>query len=98
LLFSFRELISFVSVLKLSFSIEGRFGDVNLVGIEFYNKVINDTLAKGIEPFVTINHFDIPQELQDRYGAWLSSELRYGLYFLFFHIELCSCTGYFGIS
>lgn len=28
----------------------------------------------GIQPFVTLFHFDIPQELEDRYGAWLSPQ------------------------
>ncbi|CAI9784139.1 unnamed protein product [Fraxinus pennsylvanica] len=28
---------------------------------------------EGIEPFVTIHHFDYPQELEDRYGSWLST-------------------------
>ncbi|KAJ4747033.1 Beta-glucosidase 16 [Rhynchospora pubera] len=55
---------------------KGRFGDVNQAGISFYNKVINAILARGIEPFVTIHHFDVPQELVDQYGAWLSSEIR----------------------
>ncbi|KAK8542722.1 hypothetical protein V6N12_015307 [Hibiscus sabdariffa] len=50
----------------------GRFGKVNRRGIEFYNKVIDSLLLRGIEPFVTIHHFDHPQELGDRYGAWLS--------------------------
>jgi beta-glucosidase/6-phospho-beta-glucosidase/beta-galactosidase len=30
----------------------------------------------GIKPFVTLAHYDIPQELEDRYGAWLSAEVR----------------------
>ncbi|KAK8519932.1 hypothetical protein V6N12_003898 [Hibiscus sabdariffa] len=50
----------------------GMFGEVNPGGIEFYNKVIDSLLLRGIEPFVTIHHFDHPQELGDRYGAWLS--------------------------
>ncbi|KAJ3706396.1 hypothetical protein LUZ61_010101 [Rhynchospora tenuis] len=68
---SYRFSISWSRILP-----KGRFGDVNQAGITFYNKVINAILARGIEPFVTINHFDIPQELLDRYGAWLSVEIR----------------------
>jgi beta-glucosidase len=30
----------------------------------------------GIQPFVTLSHYDIPQELEDRYGAWLSAEVQ----------------------
>ncbi|KAF5814884.1 putative beta-glucosidase [Helianthus annuus] len=50
----------------------GRFGEVNPNGILFYNKILNDLLLRGITPFVTIYHFDFPQELQERYGSWLS--------------------------
>jgi beta-glucosidase/6-phospho-beta-glucosidase/beta-galactosidase len=35
-----------------------------------------DMLAAGIEPFVTINHYDIPVELQERYGSRLSPEIQ----------------------
>jgi len=55
---------------------KGRFGGVNQLGIEFYNKLIDSLLFKGIEPFVTLSHYDIPQELEDRYGAWLSAEVQ----------------------
>nr|GMD49067.1 beta-glucosidase 18-like isoform X1 [Ipomoea batatas] len=55
---------------------KGRFGGVNQAGIEFYNKVIDNLLSKGIKPFVTIHHHDHPQELEDRYGGWLSSEMQ----------------------
>ncbi|KAL3820969.1 hypothetical protein ACJIZ3_006874 [Penstemon smallii] len=50
----------------------GKFGEVNQAGIMFYNKVLDNLLLKGIEPFVTIHHYDFPQELEDRYGGWLS--------------------------
>lgn len=33
-------------------------------------------LFSGIQPFVTLNHYDIPQELEDRYGSWLSAEIQ----------------------
>lgn len=55
---------------------KGRFGEVNLEGIQFYNKLIDALLSKGIEPFVTLNHYDIPQELEDGYGAWLNPQIQ----------------------
>nr|QJC44969.1 beta glucosidase 6 [Stevia rebaudiana] len=50
----------------------GRFGEVNPDGILFYNKILDELILRGIKPFVTIYHFDFPQELQDRYGSWLN--------------------------
>lgn len=54
----------------------GRFGKVNSVGIAFYNRLIDDILNKGMEPFVTLSHYDVPQELEDRYGAWLNPQIQ----------------------
>uniref|UniRef100_A0A7C8ZNK5 Beta-glucosidase n=1 Tax=Opuntia streptacantha TaxID=393608 RepID=A0A7C8ZNK5_OPUST len=55
---------------------KGRYGGINIAGITFYTKLINALLLEGIQPFVTMSHFDIPQELQDRYGGWLSPQLK----------------------
>ncbi|KAL5560389.1 hypothetical protein UlMin_036600 [Ulmus minor] len=43
--------------------------------LPFYSFTLFCPLA-GIEPFVTIHHFDIPHELKERYEGWLSPELR----------------------
>ncbi|CAA2973762.1 beta-glucosidase 18-like [Olea europaea subsp. europaea] len=51
----------------------GKFGGVNQAGVLFYNQIIDNLLLRGIEPFVTIHHSDYPQELEDRYGGWLST-------------------------
>lgn len=68
---SYRFSISWARILP-----QGRFGEVNQEGIAFYNKLIDALLIKGIEPVVTLQHFDVPQELEDRYGAWLNSQIQ----------------------
>ncbi|CAA0842519.1 Beta-glucosidase 17 [Striga hermonthica] len=45
---------------------------VNKEGIDFYNEVINELLANGITPFVTLFHWDLPQTLEDEYKGFLS--------------------------
>ncbi|KAF8991974.1 beta-glucosidase [Cyathus striatus] len=52
----------------------GRGDAVNLKGIEFYSKFIDGLLEKGITPFVTLYHWDLPQTLHDRYGGWLNKD------------------------
>jgi beta-glucosidase len=44
-------------------------GDVNPAGIEFYNRVIDKCISEGLEPWVTLYHWDLPQKLEDL-GGW----------------------------
>ncbi|XP_068653695.1 beta-glucosidase 12-like [Aristolochia californica] len=50
-------------------------GGVNEEGIRYYNDLINELLANGLKPFVTLFHWDTPQSLEEAYGGFLSSKI-----------------------
>nr|WP_308288233.1 GH1 family beta-glucosidase [Streptomyces corallincola] len=46
------------------------------VGLDFYRRLVDELLAAGIEPAITLYHWDLPQELEDA-GGWPERETAY---------------------
>jgi beta-glucosidase len=49
-------------------------GRVNQAGIDHYNKVIDYCMQLGIEPWITLYHWDLPQALEDK-GGWTNRDV-----------------------
>ncbi|MFJ9180335.1 GH1 family beta-glucosidase [Streptomyces sp. NPDC102360] len=45
-------------------------------GLDFYRRLVDELLGRGIKPFVTLYHWDLPQELEDA-GGWPERETAY---------------------
>ncbi|MCO1593914.1 GH1 family beta-glucosidase [Micromonospora sp. RHAY321] len=54
---------------------EGR-GSANQKGLDHYRRVVDRLLERGIVPYVTLYHWDLPQALQDR-GGWPARDTAY---------------------
>ncbi|MEO6721488.1 MAG: GH1 family beta-glucosidase [Ferruginibacter sp.] len=60
-------------------------GPVNKTGIDFYNRVIDFCLELGIEPWITLYHWDLPYELEKK-GGWTNREI---INWFGDYVELC---------
>ncbi|GAB3956672.1 hypothetical protein GCM10027614_69640 [Micromonospora vulcania] len=51
----------------------GGVGPANPRGLDFYRRLVDELLANGIEPWLTLYHWDLPQPLEDA-GGWPSRD------------------------
>jgi beta-glucosidase len=49
-------------------------GDANRAGLNFYRRLVDELLGSGIEPWVCMYHYDLPQALQDE-GGWANRNI-----------------------
>lgn len=84
-------LMEFLNICNFRFSLswtrilpEGT-GKLNEKGIDFYNRLIDFCLECGIEPWVTLYHWDLPQALEEK-GGWANRDI---IYWFEEYVSLC---------
>uniref|UniRef100_H2YTH5 beta-glucosidase n=1 Tax=Ciona savignyi TaxID=51511 RepID=H2YTH5_CIOSA len=77
------ELLSSMGVSHYRFSLSwprilpsGNRTTINHAGIAYYHALIDGLLAAGIEPMVTLYHWDLPNALQEEFGGWVSPDIQ----------------------
>ena len=74
------ELMADIGLRAYRFSISwprvqpGGSGPANDPGLDFYDRLVDGLLERGIEPWVTLYHWDLPQPIEDR-GGWLDPDV-----------------------
>ena len=53
--------------------IPGGVGAVNDKGLDFYDRLVDGLLARGLKPYGTLYHWDLPQVLEDK-GGWVNRD------------------------
>jgi beta-glucosidase len=73
------DLIASLGVNAYRFSVSwprvrpGGSGAWNAKGLDFYERLVDGLLARGVTPYLTLNHWDLPDELQAR-GGWANRD------------------------
>jgi beta-glucosidase len=61
-------------------------GQVNMKGLDFYDRLLDECLENNIEPWATLYHWDLPQALEDK-GGWTNRDIEQ---WFMQYAEICS--------
>ncbi len=50
------------------------YGRLERRGLDFYERLVDRLLERGVSPMATLYHWDLPQALQDRQGGWVARD------------------------
>lgn len=64
----------------------------NQEGLRYYTDVVDELRSHGIEPIVTLYHFEMPYHLVETYGSWTNRRL-IGFYLKFCETMFCALKG-----
>lgn len=67
---AFRTSISWARIFP-----NGDDAEPNEAGLQFYDRLVDSIRAHGMEPVITLSHYEMPLELTTRYDGWYSREL-----------------------
>ena len=51
-------------------------GPLNPAGIDYYSRLVDELLGRGVKPWLTLYHWDLPQALEDK-GGWTNRDTAY---------------------
>lgn len=78
---SFRTSINWARIFP-----NGDEAEPNEEGLKFYDNLIDEIIKNGMEPLITVSHYEMPLHLATEYNGWYS---RKQLIFLFVTVKCC---------
>ena len=64
----------------------GKENEPNQIGLDFYSRLVDTLLENQITPFITLNHWDIPQGLED-IGGWTERNIVHDFVKYSYHVS-----------
>jgi beta-glucosidase len=64
----------------------GKENEPNQIGLDFYSRLVDTLLENQITPFITLNHWDIPQGLED-IGGWTERDIVHDFVKYSYHVS-----------